>query len=212
MIHPLRLLLPLLALSTAQLAVAQAPPPLAAPVHRAALLRLGLGSCLNGSGDYGVTKLQVEYAPQFGRHLRLGSRLALISGSEPLDFGHGYTVAQSYRALNVEQEAYWVPFGVNRALEFSVGVGAFGGYGSQKGIRQGGLRHIDPYGNFLPEPILEYEPLRERGFHVGYIASLNLDVALNQERTWRVGTRASLQNDTDANILPGIQFQLSRAW
>ncbi|WP_157530675.1 hypothetical protein [Hymenobacter norwichensis] len=177
------------------------------PTHRPALVRLGLGSSLNGSGDYGVTKLHVEYAPAFGRHLRLGSRLALLSGSDLYEFGRGYTALQSYRAVNVEQEVYWLPFGVNKAVEFSVGVGAFGGYGSQKGVAGGGLRANDSTG----ELELNYTPLNERGFHGGYIASLNLDVALNQERTWRVGGRVALQNDTRANVLPGAQLVFSRA-
>lgn len=180
--------------------------------HRPALLRLGLGSCLNGSGDYEVMKMYLEHAPQFGRHLRLGSRLAVISGSQPYDFGYGYTVSQNYRALNLEQEVYWVPFGVNKLVEFSVGIGAFGGYSSQKGIRYGELRYQDDNGNYTPEPIFKYDPLHERGFHVGYIASLNVDVAIDQARTWRVGGKLSLQNDSRANILPGAQFQISRAW
>lgn len=200
-----------LALIAIGLTSAQAQSVSSAPIHRPALLRLGLGSSLNGSGDYGVTKLHVEYAPQFGRHLRLGSRLALLSGSEPYYFGYGYSIMQSYRALNAEQEVYWLPFGVNRAVEFSVGVGAFGGYGSQKGIQYGGLRFVDANGNLQTEPVLDYAPLNERGFHVGYIASLNLDVALNQERTWRAGVRVALQNDTRATMLPGAQLVFSRA-
>ncbi|UOG73160.1 hypothetical protein MTX78_13610 [Hymenobacter tibetensis] len=180
--------------------------------HRPALLRLGVGSCLNGSGDYGVVKMHAEYAPQFGRHLRLGSRLAVISGSTTYDFGYGYVVPESYRAVNLEQEVYWVPFGVNKPVEFSVGVGAFGGYGSSKGLRYGGLRHNDYNGNPLAYPEFEYVSFHNRGFHAGYIASLNLDVAIDQARTWRVGGRLSLQNDTRATILPGGQFQISRAW
>jgi hypothetical protein len=79
--------------------------------HRPALLRLGLGSCLNGSGDYGVVKTYLEYAPQFGQHLRLGTRLAVISGSHHIDFGEdsdgrSYTVKESYWAVNAEQEVY----------------------------------------------------------------------------------------------------------
>jgi len=199
------------ALLTGHLASAQTELPPSAPTRRPALVRLGLGSSLNGSGDYGVTKLHVEYAPQFGRHLRLGSRLALVSGSKPYDFGYGYSVMQSYRALNAEQEVYWLPFGVNKAVEFSVGIGAFGGYGSEKSLQYGGLRFIDVNGNFLPEPVLDYVGLNDRGFHVGYIASLNFDIALNQEHTWRVGGRLALQNDTQATVLPGAQLQFSRA-
>ncbi|MBO0358138.1 hypothetical protein J0X19_09300 [Hymenobacter sp. BT186] len=211
MLRSVRFLPSALVLLTIRLAAAQAQTVSAAATHRPALVRLGLGSSLNGSGDYGVTKLHVEYAPEFGRHLRLGSRLALLSGSELYEFGRGYTAPQSYRAVNVEQEAYWLPFGVNKAVEFSVGVGAFGGYGSQKGVTGGGLRFIDANGTPQPEPVLDYVALRERGFHIGYLASLNLDVALNQERTWRVGGRVALQHGTRAITLPGAQLVFSRA-
>lgn len=211
MLRSVRFLTSALAMLTTHLATAQTTPAPAIAAHRPALVRLGLGSSLNGSGDYGVTKLHVEYAPEFGRHLRLGSRLALLSGSQPYDFNYGYSVMQSYRALNVEQEVYWLPFGVNKTVEFSVGVGAFGGYGNQKGFQSGGVRFTDANGNYSPEPLFEYTPLHERGFHAGYIASLTLDVALNQERTWRVGGRLALQNDTRATVLPGAQLVFSRA-
>ncbi|HEX8425324.1 hypothetical protein [Hymenobacter sp.] len=198
--------LTLLLAAPALLAQAQSTPE--AATHRPALLRLGLGSCLNGSGDYSVVKLSGEYAPQFGRHLRLGSRLAIISGSRNYDFGYGYVVPESYRAVNLEQEVYWLPFGVNKAVEFGVGVGAFGGYSSQRGVKSGGLRRNETTGNLE----LDYRPLHERGLNGGYIASLNIDVAIDQARNWRVGGKLSLQNDTQANILPGAQFQFSRAW
>ncbi len=177
-------------------------------MHRPALFRLGLGSCLNGSGDYGVVKMYLEYAPQFGRHLRLGSRLAVISGSQPYDFGRGYVIPQSYRAVNLEQEAYWVPFGVNKTVEFSVGIGGFGGYGNLKGLRYGGFS-LNQSTNQLE---FSYVASNERGFHVGYLASLNVDVAIDHARTWRVGGKLALQNDSRANILPGAQFQISRSW
>lgn len=157
---------------------------------------------MHGSGDYLVPKVSVEYAPQFGQHFRLGTRLAYLSRFQPYVFGWGYTIPQAYRALNVEQEAYWLPFGVNKTVEFSVGAGVFGGYARQDAWRWASLS----------DQGFRYEAANVRGFHVGYIASLGLDVALNPARTWRVGSRLALQNDTRANILPGGQFQLSRAW
>ncbi|UOQ64683.1 hypothetical protein [Hymenobacter volaticus] len=192
---------------------AQAQSELSTATHRPALLRLGLGSCLNGSGDYGVVKTYLEYAPQFGQHLRLGSRLAVISGSNHVDFGEdyngrNYTVKESYRAVNIEQEVYWLPFGIHKTVEFGVGVGAFGGYGSSKGLSYGGFS-LNQSTNQLE---FSYTPSDEQGFHAGYIASLNVNVAIDPARTWRVGGKLSLQNDTRANILPGAQFQISRAW
>ena len=185
-------------------------PGMAVAAHRPALLRLGVGNSVNGSGDYAMVKTSVEYAPQLGRHWRLGSRLAYIGGSQPYDFGEGYVVPQSYRALNLEQEVYWLPFGVNKLVEFSVGVGGFVGYSRQKGWSQAGFSLADPNGS-TRDLVFDYTPANERGFGVGYIASLNVDIALNEARTWRVGGRLALQNDTRANILPGGQFQLSRA-
>ena len=180
----------------------------ASAARRPALVRLGLGSSVNGSGDYSVLKAHVEYAPQFGRYCRLGSRLAYIGGSQPSDFGYGYTVPQSYRALNLEQEVYWLPFGLNKTVEFSLGVGAFVGYSKQKGFSQAGFNTADLNGN----QSFSFIPANEKGFNVGYIGSLNVDFALDEARTWRVGGRLALQNDTRANILPGGQFQLSRAF
>lgn len=208
--HPL-FLFSLIALVVAPILSAQAQSEAVSTTHRPALFRLGVGNCLNGSGDYGVVKTYLEYAPQFGQHVRLGSRLAVISGSHSSDFGEdyngrNYSVRESYRALNVEQEAYWVPFGVNKAVEFSVGIGGFGGYGALKGFKHGGFS-LNETTNQLE---FSYAPLNERGFHVGYLASLNLDFAVDRARTWRVGGKLSLQNDTRANILPGAQFQISR--
>lgn len=187
-----------------------------AALHRSALFRLGLGSCVYGPDSYGATKLHLEYAPQFGQHLRLGSRLAVVSGSKPYYFGEysndrTHKVRQSYQALNVEQEAYWVPFGINKAVEFSAGVGAFGGYCVHKAFAGSGFYLKEPFVG-SPEFLFGYKTSDEQGFHAGYIASLNADVALNQARTWRVGGRVFLQNDTRANYLYGAQVLLAHAW
>ncbi|RSK24728.1 hypothetical protein [Hymenobacter metallilatus] len=140
---------------------------------------------------------------QLGRHARLSSRVALITGSQPYDFGAGYTIPQSYRAVNLEQELHWLPFGANRTVEFGVGGGGFVGYAAQHGWLSAG---------FNSQQQFEYEPHRERGLHVGYIISIYADAALNPARTWRLGGRLALQNDTRATILPGAQVQLSRVW
>jgi hypothetical protein len=182
--------------STAQ---AQDSTPAPAKQH---VVRVGAGSSLNGSGDYPVLKLYLEYAPQVGQHGRLASRLAYIGNSHPYEFGGGYIIPQSYRAVNLEQEMHWLPFGANKALEFGIGGGGFVGYSAQNSWLSAGVSNQQ----------FEYEPRREKGFHVGYIASAYLDFALNQANTWRAGARVALQNDTRANILPGAQLQLSRAW
>lgn len=171
------------------------------PTHRPALLRVGVGNSLNGTGDYRVLKAHLEYAPQLGRHWRLGSRLAYIGGNEPYDFGGGFTIPQSYRAVNLEQEIYWLPFGNNKTVEFSLGAGVTGGYAKLTSFSSAGVRDGD----------FSYEARYERGFQVGYIVSAGLDVALDPSRTWRLGGRLAVQNDTRGNMLPGAQLQLSRA-
>ncbi|AHJ97269.1 hypothetical protein [Hymenobacter swuensis] len=171
------------------------------PTHRPALLRVGVGQSLNGTGDYKVLKAHLEYAPQLGRHWRLGSRLAYIGGNEPYEFGYGFTIPQSYRAVNLEQEIYWLPFGNNKTVEFSLGAGVTGSYAKLTSFSSAWVQD----GEF------GYSARYERGFQVGYIVSTGLDVALDQSRTWRLGGRLALQNDTRGNILPGAQLQLSRA-
>lgn len=113
---------------------------------------------------------------------------------------------QSYRGVNVEQEMHWLPFGVGRTVEFGVGGRAYAGYAKQIGFTQAGSRS-DANGNVT----FSYTPEKEQGFHVGYIASLYADVALDQKTEWRLGGRLALQNDARANIMPGGQFQISRA-
>lgn len=185
---------------SAQGAYAQQQPTTAAAKQN--LLRLGVGNSLNGTGDYVVLKAHLEYAPQLGKHGRLASRLAYIGKSHPYEFSTGYSIPQSYRAVNLEQEIHWLPFGANKTLEFGIGGGAFAGYSSQNGWLWA----------IVSNQQIEYEPYREKGFHVGYLLSAYLDCALNQKNTWRAGVRLALQNDTRANVLPGAQLQLSRAW
>lgn len=188
-----------LPLAAAPVAVGQQRP--APGPHRAALLRFGIGPALLGTGDYACAKTYLEYAPQFGQHLRLGSRVAMVGGGQPYEVAPAVAVPQSYLALNLEQEAYWLPFGANQTVEFGVGGGGFVGYTQFTAFTHAGYNYVDNR--------LSYTPRYERGFHVGYIVSLNLDVALAQ--SWRLGGRLALQNDTFANALPNAQLVLSRA-
>lgn len=173
----------------------------AVSTHRPALLRFGIGPALLGTGDYICAKTYLEYAPQFGQHLRLGSRLAMVGGGQSYEVAPAVAVPQSYLALNLEQEAYWLPFGANQAVEFGVGGGGFVGYTQLTAFTHAGYNYADQR--------LSYVPRYERGFHAGYIVSLNLDVAFAQ--SWRLGGRLAVQNDTFANVLPSGQLVLSRA-
>ncbi|GGG57081.1 hypothetical protein GCM10011378_36510 [Hymenobacter glacieicola] len=167
------------------------------------MFRVGAGSALNGSGDYPVFKTYLEYAPQVGQQLRLGSRLAYIGNSHPRQLRDGYSIPQEYRAVNIEQEIYWLPFGAGKVVEFGVGGGVVAGYSKQKSYKAAG---------FNSQQEFFYTPDNTEGMHLGYIGSLYSDVALNPARTWRLGGRVALQHDTRGTILPGGQLQLSRAW
>ncbi|WP_165370428.1 hypothetical protein, partial [Hymenobacter persicinus] len=111
---------------------------------------------------------------------------------------------QQYQALNAEQEVYWLPFGANKVVEFSLGGGGFAGYGRQQSFTRAGIDFETQRFYYLPQ--------NERGLHAGYLASATLDFALSASRTWRLGTKVSVQNDTRGTVLPGGQVQLSRAW
>jgi hypothetical protein len=164
---------------------------------------------MNGSGDYSVLKMHLEYAPQLGQHWRLGSRLAYVGGSGDYMLPYGtqeFRVPRSYRGVNAEQEVHWLPFGTGRTVEFGLGGGVYAGYAKHIGFTAAGYG-LDANGS--PEPF--YTPRQEQGFHVGYMASLYVDIALDPKAEWRVGGRLALQNDTRANILPGGQLQISRA-
>ncbi|WP_375417786.1 hypothetical protein [uncultured Hymenobacter sp.] len=179
---------------------------LVSAAFRSVLVGAGTGLSMSGSGDYLISKTHLEYAPQLGRHWRLASRLAYIGGSQPRKLGDQIVIPQSYRAVNLEQEIHWLPFGGGRLVEFGVGGGVFAGYGREMSIPQSGYGR-DASGNRR----YFYTSKREQGLHVGYIASLYADVALDPRADWRLGGRLALQNDTRANILPGGQLQLSRA-
>lgn len=166
---------------------------------------MGLG--LSGGGDYPALKSQLEYAPQMGQHWRLASRLAYISGSEQKRYGEYGTAPRSYRALNAEQELYWLPFGAGRAVEFGVGGGLVASY-----ARIIDISSINLYEDLSGNITYSYVPRRRHGLLTGGIVSLYADFALNPAATWRLGGRLALQTGADTNLMPGGQIQLSRAW
>ncbi|OWP63339.1 hypothetical protein CDA63_09970 [Hymenobacter amundsenii] len=144
----------------------------ASPVNP--LWRVGVGGSFNGSGDYPVLKAHMEYAPLLGAHVRSASRLAYIGNSDPIVLDGVFRVPQSYRAANLEQEFHWLPFGGNRAVELGVGGGGFVGYAKSESYTMYGRSSDRGYFSV---------PDNYKGVQVGYIASLYLDFALNQERT-----------------------------
>ena len=218
MMHSLRFLLPVPALLALGLRPAQGQcsrssahcgakaPKIAEAAPRPALLRLAVGPSLSSSGDFPVLKTQLEYAPQFSRHLRLGSRVAYTGGAEQKRYGDGFSVPRSYRAVSAEQEFYWLPFGTGRRGEFGMGGGVFVSYFKAADV----VSITETYGA-AGGPSFSYVPRKEYGIRAGYIASLYADLALNQKASWLLGGRLALQSGIRTNVAPGGQLQISRA-
>jgi len=182
--------------------------------QRPASIQLGVGSAGMGTGDYVGVKAHLEYAPLFGRHLGTGTRLAFIGGSresfttvydpipQPGNNGVKVPYAMSYQAVNVEHEFYLYPFGNDQQILFAIGGGGYGGYSNRYGAPQ--TRWDAGLGGTVNT--LEHE----HGLHAGYTFSLNLDVALDTNRQWLAGGKASFQNDTFGNSLSVLQLKVSR--
>ncbi|RTQ46798.1 hypothetical protein EJV47_20710 [Hymenobacter gummosus] len=186
-------------------ALAQTTAPAAA--ERPHMLDFGIGQSLNGSGDFYCLKTHLGYTYTLGRHLSVGPRLAMISGADVIYFDRNAYVPVSYHAVNLEGEAYYAPFGNDRRFVFALGAGAYVGHTKQYDVLWASYG-IDNIAD--PEPRLRYEPRNTKGVHVGYLASLNADLAVDQQRRWQLGLKVALQNDTYANILPGVQLRVGR--
>ena len=181
---------------------------------RAGTLQLGVGTAGMGTGDYILAKAHLEYEKLFLRHLGTGTRLAMAGGSSgeniqtvynpqrPGSPGVNVPVALSYQTVNLEQEFYLYPFGNDRQARLFLGGGGYVGYSNRYGYPQ---NRIDFTTN---ETSLYLD--HEKGWHVGYLFSINLDVALDGAQNWRVGGKASFQNDTFGNSLAALQLELGR--
>ena len=202
----MKLLLSLLCTAAAASASAQSPAPVPA---RHQLLEFGLGQSVNGSGDYTCLKSHLGYTRLIGKHLGVTGRLAMISGAGSIYFEwdktHYMNFPTTYHAINVESEALYAPFGNDRRFVFALGAGAYVGYTKQYDFASAGYR-LDENLN----PVFEYNPQITKGYHLGYLASLNFDYAVDYQERWLLGLKLALQNDTFANILPGAQLKLSR--
>ncbi|MBC6605497.1 hypothetical protein H8B13_01565 [Hymenobacter sp. BT188] len=176
-------------------------------------LQLGIGTAGMGTGDYVLLKAQVEYGRLFKRHLSTGTRLALAGGNReniatvynsqrPGGNGVNVPYALSYQTANLEQEFYIYPFGNDKEIRFFAGGGGYVGYSTRYGAP---ANHLNFTTN---EATLDLD--HEEGWHAGYMFSINLDLALGSEQNWRVGGKASFQNDTFANSLASLQFNVGR--
>ena len=154
-------------------------------------------------------KSHLGYTRLLGKHLGVTSRLAMISGAEARYFEWNkdtYTYfPTSYHAVNVESEALYAPFGNDRRFVFALGAGAYVGYTKQYDFQSAGYGLDNNY-----NPVFTYQPYTVAGYHIGYVASLNFDYAVDYKERWLLGLKLALQNDTFANILPGAQVKLSR--
>lgn len=195
----------LLLFTTALGTSAWAQTPTFAPAERRHLLDFGAGQSLNGSGDYLCQKTHLGYTRRLGRSLSVGSRVAMISGSRNMYFGNGLYLPLTYHAVNVESETYYAPFGHDRRFVFAIGAGAYVGHTRQHDYEYAHLRRT-----YNQQYELDYKLNNVSGLHIGYLASLNADYAVDYQQRWLLGLKLALQNDTYNNILPGAQLRLAR--
>ncbi|ALD20664.1 hypothetical protein [Hymenobacter sp. DG25A] len=114
----------LIALVAGTAAQAQTQPAAASqPKH---LLEFGLGTSLNGSGDYSCLKTHLGYTSLLNRHLSAGTRIAMISGAKVKYFGPDASVPVSYHAVNLESEVFFAPFGNDGRVVVALGGGFCG--------------------------------------------------------------------------------------
>jgi hypothetical protein len=183
-------------------ALAQTTPPVDAAA-RPHTLEAGIGIA---GGDYAYFRTHLGYTHRLSRILSVGTRVAMISASDATYMAPNVSIPSTYQALNLENEVYLAPFGNDRRFVFALGGGGYVGYSRH---------HSYEWASYQPNPsgqgyTLETKPRNERGLHVGYIASLNGDLALNHELTWLIGGKIALQNDTYANVMTSLQLRLSR--
>ncbi|GAB2941158.1 hypothetical protein GCM10027048_02020 [Hymenobacter coalescens] len=177
--------------------------PLVDAAARPHTLEAGIGIA---GGDYAYFRTHLGYAHRLGRHLSVGARVAMISASDAVYMAPNVSIPSTYQAINLENEVYLAPFGNDGRFVFALGGGGYVGYSRH---------HSYLWASYQPNPsgqgyTLETQSRDERGLHVGYIASLNGDLAINPERTWLIGGKIALQNDTYANVMTSLQFKLSR--
>ena len=91
---------------------------------------------------------------------------------------------QNYRAGFVEAEGLLYPFGNMRRVRFALGLGGYAGYYKLNAISSA---------NVVAQQVVVYELATEQGGAVGYLGSLNVEVALGKQRRWLVGLKVTRQ-------------------
>lgn len=170
-------------------------------------LRASLGVTSTLGWEYRCPRLAVEYAPMLKRHLGLAGRLVGVAGhptaSTPL---YGSWIEQvpnqNYRAGFVEAEGLLYPFGNTQRVRFALGLGGYAGYYKLNAISSA---------NVVAQQVVAYELATEQGGAVGYIGSLNVEVALGKQRRWLVGLKATRQKGLGGiTNLPGQSLTIAR--
>ena len=180
-----------------------------APVRpfQVAYLRASLGVTSTLGWEYRCPRLAVEYAPMLTRHLGLAGRLVGVAGhptaSTPL---YGSWIEQvpnqNYRAGFVEAEGLLYPFGNMRRVRFALGLGGYAGYYKLNAISSA---------NVVAQQVVVYELATEQGGAVGYLGSLNVEVALGKQRRWLMGLKATRQKGIGGiTNLPGQSLTIAR--
>ena len=170
-------------------------------------LRLSIGTTPDSYWTYTCLKVGLEYAPMLTQHLGLAGRLVGVTG-HPTGSAPAYgpwidqIPNQNCRAGYAEAEALLYPFGVSHRVRFAVGLGGFAGYYQNNGFT---------YANIVAGQVQAYELATYQGSLVGYLGSLNLEVALGQQRMWALGVKLTRQKGTGGiTNLPGQSLTLAR--
>jgi hypothetical protein len=172
-----------------------------------AYLRASIGLNPTIGWEYRCPRVAIEYAPMLTRHLGLAARLAGSAGKPSASTGlYGSWIKdipnQNYRAGFFEAEGLIYPFGNTRRVRFALGAGGFAGYYKLNTISSA---------NIVDNKVVTYELGTRQGVSAGYLASLNLEVALGKQRVWLVGLKATRQKGLGGiTNLPGQSLTLAR--
>ena len=178
-----------LAVGSYSAAGAQALPSSPAPVARPTFLRLSLGTMPTLNWEYTCPRVALEYAPMLTRHLGVAARLAGVAGrpndaSGPNAPWITQVPDQNYRAGLLEAEGLLYPLGVTHRVRFALGAG---GYVAR-------YKHNTVAGaEIVSGQVINYKTATYEGNRAGYLFSLNLEVALGQQRAWVLGLKAARQ-------------------
>jgi len=177
------------------------------PAKRPRYLRLSLGTIPDTYWTYSCLKVGLEYAPMLTRHVGVAGRLVGISG-HPTSSDPAYgpwinqVPNQNCRAGYAEVEALFYPIGVSHRVRFAVGLGGFAGYYRNNAYTSAII--VAGHAQW-------YELATYQGSLVGYLGSLNMEVALGQQRRWALGVKLTRQKGGGGiTNLPGQSLTLAR--